>query len=98
MPMVMFGRVVRIARMTPGAFVPPITGFRDVVFVWEAVATADLYQLEISSDYGSTWTIRATTTTLTYTISLMEGSYQSRVKAYDGITLLNTTDAQEFSV
>ncbi len=100
MSLVLLGATVRRARAAPGAFVPPITGFYDIPFVWDAVATADSYTLEVGSATGLKDVYDAAQgNVLTKTLSL-QGSrnYFSRVKAYAGASLLETTDQQELAL
>ncbi len=101
MPLVLFGRVVRIARKTPGAYVPPVTGYRDVAFVWDSVSGADTYKLEISADLV-TWVEYYSGAALSYTASVASGTKYKRVKAWRIGTppsvLIATTDPEEFSV
>ena len=102
MSLVLFGRVVRIARQTPAPYVPPITGFRDVAFAWDAVDDATRYILVVSTDDFDTYDAYDADDALTYTVSLMSGTYQSKVEARSGTeppyTLISTTDPQEFTV
>jgi hypothetical protein len=97
--LVIFGATVRKSRAAPGAFVPPITGFHDVAFAWDTVATADSYTLQVGTSWGASNTYNATRgNTLFHTLSLQSGTYYWRAKAYNGVTLLSTTDELEVTV
>ena len=92
MGLVLMGTSVKRARAVPGAYVPPITGFHDVAFLWDTVATADSYTLEVGTATGQKDTYDATRgNTLFHTLSLQSGTYYWRTKAYNGATLLSTT-------
>ena len=95
MPLVIINRVARIARAT--SVVPPVTGYHDVIFVWDAVSGADTYSLELSNDL-IVWSPIYSGPALTETQSMTSGTWYSRVRAYQGVTLLSTTDPQEFTV
>jgi hypothetical protein len=100
MGLVLLGATVRRSRAAPGAYVPPITGFHDVAFVWDTVATADSYTLEVGTATGQKDTYdNPVGNVITKTLSL-QGSrtYFSRVKAYNGVTLLETKAEQSVTI
>lgn len=66
-----------------------------VVFVWDAVLTADSYVLQVGSAVGLSNVYDANVgNVLTFALDLTPGTYYARVQAYAGASLVNVTDDQ----
>jgi hypothetical protein len=84
----------------PGLTTDQTVTTKDVPFVWSAVATADSYVLEVGRATGQKdWYDVNVGNVLTTTVTLLTGdTYYSRVKAYLGAVLLDTTTEQLLTI
>ena len=82
---------VRKGRAHPSAYVPPITGFHDLVYTWSSIANADSYTLYVGTSSGASNVFDGILgDVVTYTVSVQSGHYWGRVLAYQTSTLLAT--------
>lgn len=68
-------------------------------FVWDDVATADSYKLQVGTTVGSSNRFNSNVgNVLTIEVSLPTGIYYSRVLAYNGASLIYTSNEQIVTV
>ena len=78
--------------------IPAATG-TDVAFVWDAVVDATRYVLLVGPAPDTYTTFNADVGNyLTHTLNLDPGTYHSRVQAWNGAILLDTTAEQDVTV
>jgi hypothetical protein len=87
MGLLLLGATVRRSRAAPGAYVPPITGFHEVAWFWDAASGATSYVLKVG-----TTSMQTTSDTydanvgnvLTHYLSLQSGTYYGRAVIVGG--------------